>query len=81
MKELEQEKDFLLQGLELVERAQEWYQQHIQAMQEHQRLLGKNNTTVVSPWSAHLQGREGLGLFLGLENWSGSGLHPELASW
>ncbi|NXF94356.1 SAPC2 protein, partial [Eubucco bourcierii] len=45
MKELEQEKDFLLQGLELVERAREWYQEHIQAMQEHQRLLGKNKTT------------------------------------
>ncbi|NWH74963.1 SAPC2 protein, partial [Piaya cayana] len=45
MKELEQEKDFLLQGLELVERAREWYQQHIQLMQERQRLLGKNKTS------------------------------------
>ncbi|NWH24954.1 SAPC2 protein, partial [Grus americana] len=44
MKELEQEKDFLLQGLELVERAREWYHQHIQFMQERQRLLGKNKT-------------------------------------
>ncbi|XP_054249522.1 suppressor APC domain-containing protein 2 [Indicator indicator] len=46
MKELEQEKDFLLQGLELVECAREWYQQHIQAMQERQRLLGKNKTSM-----------------------------------
>ncbi|XP_056208795.1 suppressor APC domain-containing protein 2 [Falco biarmicus] len=45
MKELEQEKDFLLQGLELVERAREWYHQHIQFMQERQRLLGKNKTS------------------------------------
>nr|XP_021145377.1 suppressor APC domain-containing protein 2 [Columba livia] len=45
MKELEQEKDFLLQGLELVERAREWYHQHIQLMQERQRLLGKNKTS------------------------------------
>ncbi|XP_069729256.1 suppressor APC domain-containing protein 2 [Phaenicophaeus curvirostris] len=45
MKELEQEKDFLLQGLELVERAREWYQQQIQLMQERQRLLGKNKTS------------------------------------
>ncbi|XP_010083208.1 PREDICTED: suppressor APC domain-containing protein 2-like, partial [Pterocles gutturalis] len=45
MKELEQEKDFLLQGLELIERAREWYHQHIQFMQERQRLLGKNKTT------------------------------------
>nr|XP_010301375.1 PREDICTED: suppressor APC domain-containing protein 2-like [Balearica regulorum gibbericeps] len=44
MKELEQEKDFLLQGLELVERTREWYHQHIQLMQERQRLLGKNKT-------------------------------------
>ncbi|NXS63025.1 SAPC2 protein, partial [Brachypteracias leptosomus] len=46
MKELEQEKDFLLQGLELVERAREWYHQHLQVMQERQRLLGKNKTSV-----------------------------------
>ncbi|XP_025962045.2 suppressor APC domain-containing protein 2 [Dromaius novaehollandiae] len=45
MKELEQEKDFLLQGLEMVERAREWYHQHIQFMQERQRLLGKNKTS------------------------------------
>ncbi|NWR59291.1 SAPC2 protein, partial [Bucorvus abyssinicus] len=45
MKELEQEKDFLLQGLELVERARDWYHQHIQFMQERQRLLGKNKTS------------------------------------
>ncbi|XP_030317194.1 suppressor APC domain-containing protein 2 [Calypte anna] len=45
MKELEQEKDFLLQGLELLERAREWYHQHIQFMQESQRLLGKNKTS------------------------------------
>ncbi|PKU38629.1 suppressor apc domain-containing protein 2 [Limosa lapponica baueri] len=45
MKELEQEKDFLLQGLELVERTWEWYHQHIQFMQERQRLLGKNKTS------------------------------------
>ncbi|KAM8796735.1 suppressor APC domain-containing protein 2 [Eudromia elegans] len=45
MKELEQEKDFLLQGLEMVERAREWYHQHIQFMQDRQRLLGKNKTS------------------------------------
>ncbi|XP_025929163.1 suppressor APC domain-containing protein 2 [Apteryx rowi] len=44
MKDLEQEKDFLLQGLEMVERTREWYHQHIQFMQERQRLLGKNKT-------------------------------------
>ncbi|XP_065275027.1 suppressor APC domain-containing protein 2 [Emys orbicularis] len=45
MKELEQEKDFLLQGLEMVERAREWYHQQIQTVQECQKHLGKNKTT------------------------------------
>ncbi|XP_036250132.1 LOW QUALITY PROTEIN: suppressor APC domain-containing protein 2 [Molothrus aeneus] len=49
MKELEQEKDFLLQGLELIERAREWYHQHIQLMQEHQRFLGKGRTSADFP--------------------------------
>ncbi|XP_072792908.1 suppressor APC domain-containing protein 2 [Taeniopygia guttata] len=49
MKELEQEKDFLLQGLELIDRAREWYHQHIQLMQEHQRLLGKKRTNADFP--------------------------------
>uniref|UniRef100_A0A8C4WS13 Suppressor APC domain containing 2 n=1 Tax=Gopherus evgoodei TaxID=1825980 RepID=A0A8C4WS13_9SAUR len=45
MKELEQEKDFLLQGLETVEHAREWYHQQIQTVQERQKHLGKNKTT------------------------------------
>ncbi|CAM4645803.1 unnamed protein product [Lepidochelys olivacea] len=45
MKELEQEKDFLLQGLEMVERAWEWYHQQIQTVQERQKHLGKTKTT------------------------------------
>ncbi|NXS33105.1 SAPC2 protein, partial [Pomatostomus ruficeps] len=49
VKELEQEKDFLLQGLELIDRAREWYHQHIQLMQEHQRLLGKKRTSADFP--------------------------------
>ncbi|KAM4697123.1 suppressor APC domain-containing protein 2 [Rhinophrynus dorsalis] len=42
MKELEQEKDFLIQGLEMVERAREWYHLQIQAVQDQQRNLGKS---------------------------------------
>ncbi|KAJ7427946.1 Suppressor APC domain-containing protein 2 [Willisornis vidua] len=57
MKELEQEKDFLLQGLELVDQAREWYHQHIQLMQEHQQLLGKKRTSADFPES----GRSHLG--------------------
>ncbi|NWR22725.1 SAPC2 protein, partial [Emberiza fucata] len=49
MKELEQEKDFLLQGLELIDRAREWYHQSIQLMQEHQWFLGKRRTSADFP--------------------------------
>ncbi|XP_019365999.1 PREDICTED: suppressor APC domain-containing protein 2 [Gavialis gangeticus] len=45
MKELEQEKDVLLQGLEVVERVREWYHQQIQMVQEHQKYLGKNKAS------------------------------------
>ncbi|XP_032994099.1 suppressor APC domain-containing protein 2 [Lacerta agilis] len=40
MKELEKEKDLLLQGLELVEKVREWYHQQMHALQEHQKHLG-----------------------------------------
>ncbi|XP_053137869.1 suppressor APC domain-containing protein 2 [Hemicordylus capensis] len=42
MKELEKEKDFLFQGLEMVERAREWYHQQILLLQERQKQLGKS---------------------------------------
>ncbi|XP_018088027.1 suppressor APC domain-containing protein 2 isoform X3 [Xenopus laevis] len=49
MKELEQEKDFLLQGLEMVERARDWYHQQIHIVQEQQRNLGKTQSSAPSP--------------------------------
>ncbi|XP_015281980.1 PREDICTED: suppressor APC domain-containing protein 2 [Gekko japonicus] len=42
MKELEKEKDFLLQGLEMVEQAREWYHQEIHVLQGRQKQLGKS---------------------------------------
>ncbi|XP_043914727.1 suppressor APC domain-containing protein 2 [Protopterus annectens] len=42
MKELEQEKDFLVQGLELVEWSRNWYLQQIQNVQDQQKYMGKN---------------------------------------
>nr|XP_056716093.1 suppressor APC domain-containing protein 2 [Euleptes europaea] len=42
MKELEKEKDFLLQGLEMVEQARDWYHQEIHVLQERQKQLGKS---------------------------------------
>ncbi|XP_031433509.1 suppressor APC domain-containing protein 2 isoform X2 [Clupea harengus] len=43
MKELEQEKDSLLAGLEVVERAREWYQAQIHSVTERQRLVGQSS--------------------------------------
>ncbi|XP_063066458.1 suppressor APC domain-containing protein 2 isoform X2 [Engraulis encrasicolus] len=43
MKELEQEKDSLLAGLEVVERARDWYQAQIHSVTERQRLIGQTN--------------------------------------
>uniref|UniRef100_A0A4W4GY62 Suppressor APC domain-containing protein n=1 Tax=Electrophorus electricus TaxID=8005 RepID=A0A4W4GY62_ELEEL len=43
MKELEQEKDSLLAGLDVVERAREWYQNQIHNVTERQRLVGQTS--------------------------------------
>ncbi|XP_041094387.1 suppressor APC domain-containing protein 2 [Polyodon spathula] len=45
MKELEQEKDSLLQGLEMVEHAREWYHQQVQAVQERQKHMGQHSSS------------------------------------
>ncbi|XP_032089371.1 suppressor APC domain-containing protein 2 isoform X2 [Thamnophis elegans] len=42
MKELEKEKDFLLQGLELVEEARGWYHQQLHRLQGHQKQLAQS---------------------------------------
>ncbi|XP_067883588.1 suppressor APC domain-containing protein 2-like [Heterodontus francisci] len=42
MKDLEQEKDALLQGLEMVDCARDWYIQQIQAIQERQKSISKS---------------------------------------
>nr|XP_057920751.1 suppressor APC domain-containing protein 2 [Doryrhamphus excisus] len=43
MKELEQEKDSLLAGLEVVERARDWYQGQIHSVTERQRQVGQSS--------------------------------------
>ncbi|XP_037341251.2 suppressor APC domain-containing protein 2 isoform X1 [Pungitius pungitius] len=43
MKELEQEKDSLLTGLEVVERARDWYQGQIHNVTERQRQVGQSS--------------------------------------
>lgn len=47
MKELEQEKDSLLAGLEVVERARDWYQGQIHNVTERQRQAGQNSQGAV----------------------------------
>ncbi|PIO30068.1 hypothetical protein AB205_0166800 [Aquarana catesbeiana] len=49
MKELEHEKDLLLQGLEMMEKARDWYLQHMHTVQEQQRNLGKKTGNHSSP--------------------------------
>ncbi|KAM4876508.1 suppressor APC domain-containing protein 2 [Thomomys bottae] len=42
MKELEQEQEVLLQGLEMMARGQDWYQQQLQRVQERQRRRSRS---------------------------------------
>ncbi|XP_052581163.1 suppressor APC domain-containing protein 2 isoform X1 [Peromyscus californicus insignis] len=42
MKELEQEQEVLLQGLEMMARGREWYQQQLQRVRERQRRLSQS---------------------------------------
>lgn len=54
MKELEQEKDSLLAGLDVLERAREWYQTQIHNITETQRHVGQSrHSTVRSDVSYH----------------------------
>lgn len=48
MKELEQEKEVLLQGLEMMACGRDWYQQQLQRVQERQRHLGQSRASAVS---------------------------------
>jgi hypothetical protein len=48
MKELEQEQEVLLQGLEMMARGRDWYQQQLQRVQERQRRLGQSRACAVS---------------------------------
>ncbi|XP_042820178.1 suppressor APC domain-containing protein 2 [Panthera tigris] len=45
LKELEQEKEVLLQGLEMMARGRDWYQQQLQRVQERQRRLGRSRAS------------------------------------
>ncbi|KAI7812379.1 putative suppressor APC domain-containing protein 2 [Triplophysa rosa] len=51
MKELEQEKDSLLAGLDVLDRAREWYQTQIHNVIETQRHVGQSHSTASSTGS------------------------------
>ena len=48
MRELQQEREVLLQGLEMMARGREWCQQQLQRLQERQRHLGQSRASSVS---------------------------------
>ncbi|XP_053771579.1 suppressor APC domain-containing protein 2 [Desmodus rotundus] len=45
MAELDQEKEVLLQGLQMMARGRDWYQQQLQRVQERQRRLGQSRAS------------------------------------
>lgn len=50
MKQIEQEKDVLMQGLQAVERTRDWYLKQVAAVQEKMKYLGKMGTHTVSKY-------------------------------
>lgn len=56
MAELEQEKEVLLQGLQMMARGRDWYQQQLQRVQERQRRLGQSRASAVSDTAHARQG-------------------------
>lgn len=48
MQELEQEKEVLLQGLEMMARGRDWYEQQLQRVRERRHRLGQSRACAVS---------------------------------
>lgn len=72
MKQIEQEKDVLIQGLAAVDKAREWYLKQISITQEKIQHLGRMGSHVVDlgkminrKWSAFLGNFNNLVSFLG----------------
>ncbi|GAB6023531.1 suppressor APC domain containing 2 [Chamberlinius hualienensis] len=53
MKQLEQEKDVLLQGLEAVDKARGWYMQQVEAVQEKMKYIGQSTANMEYSTEAH----------------------------
>ena len=46
MKQLEQERDVLIQGLEAAEKARDWYQKQLASVKEKQRYIHKGQFAI-----------------------------------
>lgn len=56
LRQLEKEKEMLIQGLEIVDQARDWYQKQVQAIDEKQKYVGKatyNVRLAVSKYLCH----------------------------
>ncbi|XP_059488009.1 suppressor APC domain-containing protein 2 [Neocloeon triangulifer] len=60
MKQLEQEKEVLLQGLQAVERARDWYLQQLAALNDKMHFLGRDATYHSEQWSEAQMERLGM---------------------
>lgn len=54
MKQIEQEKDVLMQGLQAIEKAREWYLKQVAAVQEKMKYLGRMGHAVSNIWGEGL---------------------------
>lgn len=59
LEELEQEQDLLLQGLAMMARGRDWYQQQLKRVQERQRRLGQSKASAVSVPGQPIPGMHG----------------------
>ncbi|XP_008182222.1 suppressor APC domain-containing protein 2 isoform X1 [Acyrthosiphon pisum] len=92
IKQIEQEKEVLMHGLQAVERARDWYHKQISAVQEKMKYLGRTNSHTQDQWTEAQQERIELqrarvlevnrhlsALTDGGERWGGLPLHMNLA--
>lgn len=55
MKQMEQEKDILVQGLESVDKAREWYLKQVKTVQDKMKYIGRNGSIVVSRHDVYIR--------------------------
>ena len=61
MKAIEEERDGLMRGMQMVQRAEDWYKEQLSAVQERMRSLGKTGggqVTILSNQRSVLRSRD-----------------------